>query len=66
MSVKETIRQWVESIPDDSPVLLDLYEQARLDIALVDAMEKVLAGSTTPLEQVVQEYAERRQQLPPQ
>ena len=37
MSVKETIHQWVDAIPDDSPGLRELYEEARLDLAIAEA-----------------------------
>ena len=44
MSVKETIHQWIDSIPEDNPGLRDLYEQARLSLAIAEAMEDVRAG----------------------
>ena len=37
MSVKEPIHQWVDSIPDVSPGLMELYEEARLSLALTEA-----------------------------
>ena len=52
MSVKETIHQWVESIPDDSPGLRELYEEARLSLAIAEAEKSIAEGRTYTLEQV--------------
>ena len=52
MSVKETIHQWIDSIPDDSPGLRELYEEARLSLAIAAAEKSVAEGRTYTLEQV--------------
>ena len=57
MSVTETILQWIEKMPDDSPGLLDLYEQARLDQAISEAKQAVREGRT-----ITWEEADRRMQ----
>jgi hypothetical protein len=44
MTLKEQIHELVDVMPDDSPVLLELREQLRLNQALVEAMEDVRAG----------------------
>lgn len=59
MSVKETIHQWIEMIPDDSPGLRELYEQAQLDLAMGKALEDVRAGRTTPIEEVIASFEEK-------
>ena len=52
MSVKETIHKWVDSFPDDSPGLIELYEEARLDLAIGEAKKSVAEGRVYSLEQV--------------
>ena len=52
MSVKETIHQWVDSIPDDSPGLRELYEEARLDLAIDEAKKSIAEGRSFTLEEV--------------
>ncbi len=52
MSVKETIHQWVESFPDDSPGLRELYEEARLDLAITQAKKSIAEGRSFTLEEV--------------
>ena len=52
MSVKETIHQWVDSIPEDSPGLIELYEEARLDLAIDEAKKSIAEGRVYTLEQV--------------
>ena len=59
MSVKETVLQWVEKMPDDSPGLLDLYEQARLDLAIAEARISVAEGRTMPIEEVIARFEEK-------
>lgn len=59
MSVKETVLQWVEKMPDDSPGLLDLYEQARLDQAIAEARISVAEGRTMPIEEVIARFEEK-------
>ena len=52
MSVKETIHQWVDSFPDDSPGLIELYEEARLDLAIDEAKEDIRAGRVITFEEM--------------
>ena len=52
MSVKETIHNWVDAIPDDSPGLLELYEEARLDLAISKAKKSIAEGRVYTLEEV--------------
>ena len=52
MSVKETIHQWIDRLPDDSPGLRELYEEARLDQAITAARQSIAEGRTYTLEQV--------------
>ena len=52
MSVKETIHRWVDSIPDDSPGLIELYEEARLDLAISEAKKSIAEGRVHTLEEV--------------
>ena len=52
MSVKETIHQWVDSLPDDSAGLRELYEEARLDQAIAAAKRSIAEGRCYTLEQV--------------
>jgi hypothetical protein len=44
MSVKETIHQWVDEMPDNSPALLEFYERVRLNRAIAEARADVAAG----------------------
>ena len=44
MSVKETIHQWIDEMPDDAPTLLDFYERMRLNRALDEAKRDIAAG----------------------
>jgi hypothetical protein len=39
MTVKQTIHPWVEALPDDTPELLALYERARLNRGVMEAMQ---------------------------
>jgi hypothetical protein len=57
MSVKETVHQWVESLSEDSALLLDLYEQARLDRGITEAKQAVHDGRVLSWEE-----ADRRMQ----
>ena len=59
MSVKETIHQWVDTLEDNSPGLLELYEEARLDLAIDEAKEDVRAGRVYSIEEVRQRFEER-------
>ena len=59
MSVKETIHKWVDSIPDDSPGLLDLYEQARLSEAIEEGMRDVRAGRMVTFEEIDRRMQEK-------
>jgi hypothetical protein len=62
MSVKESIHQWVDELPDDSPALLDFYEQLRLDRALDEAKADIAAGRVLSLEEVRARYEEKCRQ----
>jgi hypothetical protein len=59
MSVKETIHEWIDSIPDNSPGLAELYEQARLDLAIEQARKSVREGRTTPIDEVIARFEEK-------
>ena len=59
MSVKESIHQWVDELPDDSPTLLDFYEQLRIDRALDEAKADLAAGRVLTLDEVRARYDER-------
>ena len=59
MSVKETIHRWVESFPDDSPGLAELYEEARLDLAIDEAEKSLAEGRGVTLEEVRNRFEER-------
>lgn len=59
MSVKETIHQWVDLIPEESSQLRDLFEQARLEMAIHEARQSVAAGRTVPIEEVMAAYEEK-------
>ena len=52
MSGKESIHQWVDELPDDSPTLLDFYEQLRLDRALDEAKADLAAGRVLTFDEV--------------
>lgn len=52
MSVKETIHQWVEDLADDSKTLQELYEQARIECAIGEAMEDVQTGRFVTFEEM--------------
>ena len=62
MSVKETVHRLIDELPDDSPWLLDLYEQARLKKALDEAEEDIKAGRVHTIEEVRARHAERCRQ----
>jgi hypothetical protein len=64
MSVKETIHKWVDSFPDDHPYLCELYEQARLSLAIDEAEKDIAEGRVYTLEEVKrmteEKWAKRR------
>lgn len=59
MSVKETIHQWVDRIPDDSLGLRELYEEARLDLAIAEAKKSLAEGRGIPIEEVIARFEEK-------
>ena len=59
MSMKETIHQWVDSIPDDSSGLLELFEQAQLDLAIDQARKSIAEGRGIPIEEVIARFEEK-------
>jgi predicted transcriptional regulator len=59
MSVKESIHQWVDELPDDSPTLLEFYQQLRLDRAIDDAEADIAAGRVLSAEEVRARYDEK-------
>ncbi len=61
MSVKETIHKWVDSIPDDAPGLSELYEEARLGLAIAEAEKSLAEGRGIPIEEVRRRFEERCQ-----
>ena len=52
MTVKQTIHQWVETLPDDTPERLALYERARLNRALMEAMRSVERGDVLTADEI--------------
>lgn len=61
MSVKETIHQWVERLPDNSPGLQELYEEARLDLAIDEAQTSLAVGGGIPVEEVISRFEQKCQ-----
>ena len=59
MSVKETIHKWVDTLEDNSPGLLELYEEARLDLAISEAKQSIAEGRVYTGEQILERYEER-------
>lgn len=59
MSVKETLHRWIDSLPDDSPGLNELYEQARLDLAIKEGMDDVRAGRVLTFEEMDRRMEEK-------
>lgn len=59
MSVKETIHQWIERMPEGSPQLLDLYERLRLERGIEQARQSVREGRSFSLEQMEQMTEEK-------
>lgn len=57
MSVKETIHQWIDEMPDGGSMLHDLYERARLDQAITEAKQAIAEGRVLTWEE-----ADRRMQ----
>lgn len=57
--MKETIHQWIDSFPDDSPGLRELYEEARLDLAIGEAEKSIAEGRTFTLEEIKQRMEEK-------
>jgi hypothetical protein len=54
MSMKETIHQWIDSFPEDHPGLHDLYEEARLSLAVDEAEKSIAQGRVYTLEEAKQ------------
>ena len=59
MSVKETVHQWIEELPEDSSELQALYDHARLEAGIGKAMEDVRAGRMLSYEELIGNYEER-------
>jgi hypothetical protein len=59
MSMKEAIHHWIESFPDDHPGLRELYEQARLDMAISAAEKSIAEGRSFTLEAMKQKLEEK-------
>jgi hypothetical protein len=59
MTVKETIHEWIESMPEDSPKLVELLEQARLNLAVEEARRSVREGRTIPIDEVIARREEK-------
>jgi len=59
MSVKETIHQWIDSIPDDAPGLRELYEEAQLDLAIDEAEKSIAEGRVFTLEEMKRKMEEK-------
>ena len=57
--MKETIHQWVDRLPDDSPGLRELYEEARLDQAIGQARKSIAEGRYFTLEEMKQKMEEK-------
>jgi hypothetical protein len=64
MTVKETIHQWVESFPEDHPGLRELYEQARLELGIMEAEKSLAEHGGIPIAEVRERFEEKcRQRL---
>jgi hypothetical protein len=61
MTVKQTIHQWVEALPDDTPELLALYERARLNRGLMEAMQSVERGEVLTADEIRARFDSRCQ-----
>ena len=59
MSVKETIHKWVDTLEDNSPGILELYEEARLDLAIDEAKLSIAEGRVHTSEQIMERYEEK-------
>jgi hypothetical protein len=59
MSMKETIHRWVDGFPEDSAGLRELYEQARLDLAIEEAEKSIAEGRGIPIEEVIARFEEK-------
>ncbi|HZJ14084.1 MAG TPA: hypothetical protein VFD27_03495 [Chthoniobacteraceae bacterium] len=59
MSVKETIHKWIDTMPEDSPGLRALYEEARLDLGIDEAKESLREHGGIPIEEVRARFEER-------
>ena len=59
MSMKETIHQWIDRLPDDSPGLRELFEQAQLDLAIDQARKSIAEGRGIPIEEVIARFEEK-------
>ena len=59
MSVKETIHEWINALPDDAAELHDLYERLRLERAIEEARQSIREGRCYTLEQVEQMTEEK-------
>ena len=62
MSVKETIHKWVDTLEGNSPGLLELYEEARLDLAIDEAKKSLPEKGGIPIEEVQARFEERCRQ----
>jgi hypothetical protein len=64
MTVKQTIHQWVEALPDNTPELLALYERARLNRGLMEAMQSVERGDVLTADEIRARFESRCQAEP--
>ena len=59
MSVKETIHKWINTMPEDSPGLRELYEEARLDLGIDEAKKSLGEHGGIPTDKVRARFEER-------
>ena len=54
MTAKQFIHEWIDEMSDDSPLLRDLHEQARIDRALDEAEQSIREGRVSTFEEIEQ------------
>ncbi|HYR59398.1 MAG TPA: hypothetical protein VEO95_12245 [Chthoniobacteraceae bacterium] len=59
MSVKETVHKWIDEMAEDSPGLMELYEQARLDRAISEAKKAIQEGRVLTWEEADRRMKEK-------
>ncbi|HEY3902149.1 MAG TPA: hypothetical protein VGM54_26285 [Chthoniobacter sp.] len=59
--MKQTIHQWIDTLPDGTPELLALYERARLNRAVMEAMRSVERGDVFTADEIRSRFDARCQ-----